>query len=208
MDAPVSQLLATLGQEDLDLLDAPAQPAVQQRDAEPVETRRKVLVRVGANLLVLGVLGPRVHGPLEMQLRDVDEPGLLHLPAVVLGRLDRMVESLAGLDRVLAQLQEGAVGRQRVVVGADGERDVRQLEPAARPEVAVTVGKYLRFVPVAPRKGRGLDLRERLPEELWPVGKRASEHPAVDEVERLGVGPVLLDVIDVKVHVRRDTVFC
>jgi hypothetical protein len=52
------------------------------------------------------------------------------------GTVDLVVENVARLDDVLVPLGERAVGGLGAVVGARGEADVCELEPAAGGEVA------------------------------------------------------------------------
>lgn len=43
-------------------------------------------------------------------------------------------------------------------------------------------------------------------DKLGPIGNRTGQHPAVDEVEVLSIGPVLLDVVDEERDVRRNAI--
>ena len=108
-----------------------------EKQSQKKKKRKEEKKRKHTNLLIPHILRPRINRPL-IQLRlDIDKAGVDHLLAVVLGRLDRVVEHVAGADDMVVPLGERAVGGQGAVVAEGGEGDVAQLEPAAGGEVAI-----------------------------------------------------------------------
>lgn len=183
MNRPVANVLAHVHKEELELLGRPAEGAGEEGGAEGVEAVEQVLLRPHAELLVLLVARPRVHGPLVDALGDVDEAGRLHLLLVQLGAVGRAAVGGGRVVEQLGPLVQGRVLGQGAVVAGCLDVDVGQLDPAARVQVL-----------------------ERVLHELGPVGERADQHAAVDEVELVRVRPRLLEVVDVEGYIGRGAV--
>lgn len=126
-------------------------------------------------VLVVRIRWPAVHGPLESNLADVDEAGINHLLAVETGTIAGPALESGGLEDTIAPLGEGAVGAEGTIIGASGQADVVAFKPASRRKTG-----------------------EALAEETGPIVNRACHHAGEDEVEGLGEGPVVLEVVYLK----------
>lgn len=138
MNTGIPHIPPDLHQKDLQLLDGPPEHAGEQRQAEAGKAADDVLEVPHAHLLVLGVLGPRVDGPLVHRLGDVDEAGLDELVLVLLGRVERPAQLLGRLVHVVAPSPAGFRGRAGVVVALHRVHGVEELYPAAGREVAAS----------------------------------------------------------------------
>lgn len=113
MNRPVGHVLPDINEEQLNLLGRPAVCAGQRRHGDGRQPRGEVLVAPSADLLVLPVLGPRVHRPLETFDRDIDEADLFH----DLGELGDALEGAAEFD---GRFEEEVKGPAERAVFGDG----------------------------------------------------------------------------------------
>ena len=137
MNTRVAQLGPDFRQEDQDLLLGQSETAHEQPLADSLQVTLDVRARPEPDLLVLGVLGPRVDGPLEDLLLDVGEAAGLEAVEVADAGVEGAAELVGCLDEVFVPLVDGGVGLQGAVVAAGGEDGIDDLDPAAGVEEAV-----------------------------------------------------------------------
>lgn len=170
-----------LGAERQRLVPAPAQKPREQRQRKPLQSGIQIRVRPHPDLLVMRVPRPPIHRPLARPLRHALEARRLHHARV----RRREVHPPPGLGGALAEERRQPVqrrgGGQGAVVAAVGEGEVLHLEVAA-----------------------GLEVREGFGEEVGVRGDGAREDAAEDEVEGLGPGPVLFEVVELEGEVWGD----
>jgi hypothetical protein len=179
VNSPVLHVIPDFGKEDLKLLRSPAEDASEERHAEAGYAPSNILMCPEAQVLVVRIRWPAVHGPLEANLADVDEAGINHLLAVETGTIAWPALESSGLEDAIAPLGEGAVGAEGAVIRASGQADVVAFKPASRRKAG-----------------------EALAEETGPVVNRACHHSGEDEVEGLREGPVVLEVVYLKGEIR------
>ena len=84
---------------------------------------------------MLGILGPRVDGPFELDLSDIFESRIGELLLVVLGRPQADTKVIGRLDEQCVPPQQ--VGSlQGAVVRNQGVHDIAELDPTARIQVS------------------------------------------------------------------------
>ena len=101
MKVPVLYVIAYLDQEDLDLVLRPAQPPGKEGHAKPTEAAGNILVAPEAELLMVWVGRPSIHGPLIHRLSDVGEAGIHQLGLTPDRAPGAAAERLGGLNNVI-----------------------------------------------------------------------------------------------------------
>lgn len=126
---------------------------------------------------------PPVRRPPVNHLGDIDKTRVNHLLLVQNGAGGRAVQGTRGLEHEVGPLADEGGGRQSAVVAARREANVLALNPAAGGEALVALCK-----------------------EAGPVDDGADEHAGKDEVEGVGKGPFVFEVVDLEAEVGGDTV--
>ena len=174
----IIQVAPHLDQKLGNLVGRPAH-STEHLVADGLNTARQVLAEQAPDSLVVRPLGPRVRGPVEPPLRHVLEAGLLEVARVVLRVDPRAAKLGAALETELVPAVQRAVDGD-VADKAHGEVAVLELEVTARHEGAEGGAHHHRRVLEAGQQGA-----------------------AVDEVEAVAKGPLVLRVFDGEVAVWR-----
>lgn len=154
----------------------------QQAQHEALDAIHQAQLVPAANVLLLGLGRPAVHGPLVVDDGDVDEAGLAHAVGALFPDGEGLAEAVAHFDDDAAPGVVEVVGAHGGVVGHGLDRVLDNLDVAA-----------------------GLGVGIGLLEEEVPVGDAAEELADVDEVEVVGrEGPGEADVVDFEAAVGRD----
>jgi hypothetical protein len=164
MNFAVTNLSAHLVHDWLDVgVEVPLVDAGEGCEAECFEALGDAQVVPPADVLLVGVVGPRVVGDADDRLLDVDEAGRLQQLAGAVLVCDWARDPVGGVGEPAVPLDQHAVGRQRVVVAARLHVDFNVLDPA----------------------GAGLEVREDFLVQLGPARHAAARHAQVDQVPRV-----------------------
>lgn len=175
-----------LGNQDLDLVETPAQDLAYRVDDQPIETEIQRRRAVRANLLETFVSRPRTHWHTVYPMRYVRKAGLGTPLCHLIRESKGAPRDVAGVVEDLGPLFEDVIltnldGR---ILGLHLDVGLHVLEPPA-----------------------GLQRGVHLPVQLGPVADGAVQGAHVDEVEGVGLeGPVELGVFDLEAQVWGDPV--
>ena len=125
----VRKILPQQRHENPNLVDIPSQASREQRQAHRLTAPVEILIREPADFLVLLLLGPGVDRPFELADRDVDVTSLLHHFREIENEAAEFDPQIcSGFLEIKMPLHDGRVVRHRIVVTANHEVDIVNLE--------------------------------------------------------------------------------